>query len=261
MDFKNNRMHAILFDNASARLSNMKKTVFNAGMGIEEQLLNEGLAYDPWLFSLTYRNGDDWKPNHIQKLLKTVRTHLYRRGIKLLYVWVAELQKRGALHYHIIIWLPQGFKLPKFGRCGWWPHGFTDQKIASKSFGYLMKYISKNDTKHSYPKGVRIYGFGGCDNVVKQRVRFYKSPVSVRTEIEDQGLTYHDVDIRKISGGRVDYLNAKFYPSDWKIYYDPNRKLTWFYKLHDGSDYLDTDVYVGIREDIFEFCRKHIDFK
>jgi Protein of unknown function (DUF3296). len=35
-----------------------------------------------------------------------------RRGHKLPYVWVAELQKRGALHYHVLLWLPRGLTLP-----------------------------------------------------------------------------------------------------------------------------------------------------
>jgi hypothetical protein len=40
-------------------------------------------------------------PRHVSELIKRTRQWLERRGHSLHCVWVAELQKRGALHYHV----------------------------------------------------------------------------------------------------------------------------------------------------------------
>lgn len=217
MDMPSELGSVVIFDKEmqkKARIKSLRKTVYNVGMGVEEDL--KGQNYVPWLCSLTYRDVNGWSPNHIKIFINRVRAHLARRGLSFIYVWVAELQKRGALHYHILIWLPKGFRLPKFARFGWWEHGFTDQKIAKKSIGYLMKYVSKDDTKNNYPKGVRIYGYGGVSYAVRRRVRFFRVSVSIRQRILSSGFTYKDVDLRPCLGGRVDLVSGWFFPSLWK---------------------------------------------
>lgn len=226
------------------RIASLRKTIYNFGMGVEHDLSSKG--YVPWLCSLTYRDLNGWSPNDIKYFLNRVRSHLYRRNLPFVYCWVAELQKRGALHYHVMIWLPKGLKLPKFARFGWWNHGFTDQKIARKSVGYLMKYISKTDTKHSFPRGVRIYGYGGASVTTKRRIRFFRCSSSVRSLIISSGLTYADVDMRRTSGGRVDLLSGWFFESTWKVYF--LRGCPVFYKLLDG--YADFHLLIDIFERI-----------
>lgn len=217
MDMSSDFGSVVIFDKEmqrKARVKNLQRTVYNVGTGVEESFKNKKMK--PWLFSLTYRDVNGWKPEHITIFLNRVRAHLARRQFKLTYVWVAELQKRGALHYHVIIWLPSGFRLPKVGRSGWWPHGFTDQKMAEKGVGYLMKYISKDETKHKYPKGVRIYGYGGVDVFVRRKVRFFRASSAIRRQVSDSGLTYKDVDIRRVPGGKCDILSGWFFPTFWK---------------------------------------------
>lgn len=226
------------------RVKNLRKTIYNFGTGVDEQL--SGQNYVPWLCSLTYRDVDGWNANDIKYFLNRVRAHLHRRSMKLIYCWVAELQKRGALHYHIIIWLPKGFRLPKFQRFGWWNHGFTDQKIAKKGVGYLMKYISKDDTKHEYPKSVRIYGYGGSDETVKRKIRFFRCNQTIRNEISDAGLTYKDVDMRKCVGGKCDNLSGWFFESKWKVYF--LRGFPIFYRLNE--EYKDYHLLIDISEKI-----------
>lgn len=55
------------------------------------------------MLTLTYRDVDAFEPCHISLLIKHIRQWLLRRGYRMLYVWVAELQQRGALHYHVLI--------------------------------------------------------------------------------------------------------------------------------------------------------------
>jgi hypothetical protein len=105
------------------------------------------------------------------------------RDIPFRYVWVAELQKRGALHYHVAIWLPKRVQLPKFDKQGWWPHGSTQRLIAKNAVGYLMKYLSKISPFHKFPKGVRIHGFGG----LTQQARGNRPATSIHPAIPAAG--------------------------------------------------------------------------
>lgn len=65
------------------------------------------------MVTLTYRNIDDWCTDDISYFMRLVRQWCKRRQIAVRYVWVAELQKRSAVHYHVVFWLPIGISLPK----------------------------------------------------------------------------------------------------------------------------------------------------
>lgn len=114
-----------------------------------------------WFVTLTYAGVDDWQSRHISDCLQAVRKWCQRQAVTFKYVWVAELQKRGALHYHLAIWLPKRLQLPKFDKRGWWPHGMTQTVIGRAPVGYLMKYLSKAGPLQAFPKGARIHGYGG----------------------------------------------------------------------------------------------------
>jgi hypothetical protein len=120
------------------------------------------------MLTLTYRDVDGFIPRHVSELLNRIRGWLDRRGQELYYVWVAELQQRGALHYHLVIWLPRGLTLPKPDKQGWWPHGSTRIEWARNPIGYLIKYTTKFDSKFGLPKGARLHGAGGFDAASKQ---------------------------------------------------------------------------------------------
>lgn len=124
----------------------------------------------PALLTLTYREANGWDAKHVSSCLNHIRNWMKRKGgHKLSYVWVAELQERGAVHFHAVVWLPRGLTLPKPDKQGWWKHGFTNIKWARKPVGYLTKYISKLTTKGGgFPKGLRLHGSGGLDFEVRQ---------------------------------------------------------------------------------------------
>jgi len=142
------------------RIKRMRKSVWASGH--LHQFAKSGRER-VWFVTLTYRGVDDWEPRHISECLRRVRQWCKSRGVTLRYTWVAELQKRGALHYHVVVWLPSRLALPKFDKQGWWPHGMTQTAIAKNPIGYLMKYVSKISPFHQFPKGVRIYGIGGLE--------------------------------------------------------------------------------------------------
>jgi len=128
------------------------------------------------MLTLTYRDVDGFRPRDVSELLKHIRNWLSRRGHVLRYVWVAELQARGALHYHVLLWLPRGLTLPKPDKQGWWPHGHTRIEWARNAIGYLCKYVSKFDGEEQLPKGCRLHGSGGHDEFAKSIRQWFNLP-------------------------------------------------------------------------------------
>ncbi len=124
-----------------------------------------------WFVTLTYVGINDWRPDHISAATAAFRRHCKRIGISCRYTWVAELQSRGAVHYHLLAWLPHGVRMPKWdlptfapsGReaAPFWSRGMTNTQKAKSGVGYLMKYLSKLGELTVFPPNLRLYGIGG----------------------------------------------------------------------------------------------------
>lgn len=171
--------NCITIDPAQARVTRLRK-----GLGIAaKQLHNMGPRNQQiWMQTLTYAGTNaNWRPEHISRYLDALRKwHYAVTGSKTLrYAWVAELQKRGVIHYHVIFWLAGGLTPPK-GDLSWkrkdrrglvhweppmWPHGMSRRDKSTAPVAYLMKYASKVESKNvgSFPHGARIHGAGGMD--------------------------------------------------------------------------------------------------
>lgn len=130
-----------------------------------------------------------WRPRDVSNYLHTMRKWLKRRGIPCRYVWVAELQKRGAVHYHVALWLPAEVYLPDADVQGWWVHGSTRTERARAAVPYLLKYLSKGGAPGSYslPDGARMYGVGGLEHSIRRAARWLRLPafVRARSDIHD----------------------------------------------------------------------------
>ena len=161
---------------AIRRLNRLKKSVWASGHlhGLAEKGFRASQA---WFVTLTYRGVRDWQPNHIKDALNAFRRWCKFRGVPCRYTWVAELQSRGAVHYHMLCWLPVNVRMPQWDRptvrrttnglrrvveC-FWSHGMTNTQKALSGVGYLMKYLSKLGELTVFPKGLRLYGIGGLD--------------------------------------------------------------------------------------------------
>jgi hypothetical protein len=138
------------------------------------------------------------------------------------YVWVAEMQKRGVIHYHMVLWCPRGKSLAvpdlpvgrnelvgkdgkKYIRYGaGWSGGMSNIVGVRKGVvGYLSKYLSKGSkpAEHQgvrvyFPKGCRIFGLGGLSVAVKRKIAYTKLPRYVR-----EYFSHDDGGIKKILGG------------------------------------------------------------
>lgn len=202
-----------LVDRVATRLKKMKHGVMTSVRLAGEVCQRTKIRHSPAFLTLTYRPGVTWRPRHLSELFHCIRHFHKKAGKTFRYVWVAEMQERGAVHYHAIIWLPVGFSLPKPDERGWWPHGSTNIKWAKKPAGYLAKYASKGEEPGapSFPKGIRISGCGGLDSEGRIEFRFWRAPSEARAFFGS------GADIRRITGGRFDAVTGLFWESLWRL--------------------------------------------
>ena len=155
--------NAILIDRQKSRVTRLRK-----GVGVAAKAIHNMAGHcRKVMVTLTYAlDNRAWDAKHMTSYTTNVRNWYKRQtGQKLRYVWVAELQERGVIHYHCVFWIVKGVTMPKADKRGWWPHGMTKTEKAVKPIGYLMSYLSKIETKNvmEFPHGARIYGIGGLD--------------------------------------------------------------------------------------------------
>lgn len=145
----------------------------------------EGSVPGRWaMVTLTYAEVNGWSPDDISTYLDCLRHWAGRRGFKLAYVWVAELQERGAVHYHVLAKLPKGITIPMPDKSGMWGHGISKVEWVRKTGkGYLAKYTSKETQKRgAFPRGCRLCGAGGLPAWARQWWTWLLSPQYVRKE-------------------------------------------------------------------------------
>lgn len=161
-------------DPGTNRLARLRRSV---GFGARAHSVSErGHRTDvAWMVTLTYRGVDDWRPDHVTNAVNAMRKWLARMGLACRYVWVAEMQKRGAIHYHLCVWLPRGQRMPKWDTRGWWPHGMSQRVVARNAIGYLLKYLSKG-TDLAFPKGARVHACGGLEHSLRRAKRWLGLP-------------------------------------------------------------------------------------
>ena len=86
------------------RMHKMRRMVVGASEGIETVLQSDGYRYRVGFITLTYVGIDDWQPGDIKKHVRHFRLWAKRCGEPFRLVWVAKLQTRSALHYHLCFW-------------------------------------------------------------------------------------------------------------------------------------------------------------
>jgi hypothetical protein len=147
----------------AARIARMRHIVWLGVKAMSEAQDLEGGSLT--MYTLTYRGVADWSPRHISGFVRWLRSHGTRA-----YVWVAELQKRGAVHYHVLSLLPSGMMWTKpNAESGGWSRGFTWVTPNVERPFYIMKYIQKggsNGSRITFPKGLRLYAV--CNWLVRR---------------------------------------------------------------------------------------------
>lgn len=176
---------SLLLDSHSQRIFRMRKGVLTSARLVNDRLIAEGGGFR-WvsvMVTLTYRDSDAWAPDHISEFIGRFQKYARRKnhGVALPYVWVLELQKRGAVHYHVMLWMPKSWFLPNVDKRGWWTHGSSRVERAKSAVAYLAKYASKGESSGSdVPKGARIHGIGGLLKREARIVAWWKLPKALR---------------------------------------------------------------------------------
>lgn len=157
-----------------SRVKRLRRSVWAAGRVHETE--TRAAPHRAWLVTLTYdtrgtlgNGAHDWSPRHISDSIKAFRHWCKKRRLPCRYVWVAELQQKGTVHYHIAVWLPAGVACPKWDKhradgAPFWPYGMANRELARNAVGYLMKYMSKIGKHHEYPPHCRTHGCGGASS-------------------------------------------------------------------------------------------------
>lgn len=204
----------VTLDTTLARVYRMKKGVMTTARLVNDRLKLAPVRWVPLMVTLTYRDIEGWRPDDITKFLRTVGKWAGRRGYTLPYVWVMELQKRGAPHYHVLLWIPARLRLPRSDARGWWPHGSTNTIRVKNAVGYVAKYASKFESKDGaeFPKGARIHGIGGLTQHEKRVVAWWKLPKDLR-QGEEGSCRYQ----RAKGGGWRDVDTGEVIPSEWGL--------------------------------------------
>jgi hypothetical protein len=173
-------------DPKQGRLSHLWRRCHTWATVLKAYLRRVGQGYRLAMLTLTYHGLDydtgqplpdfGWQPNHIRDFMKKLRYAL--RDRLLAYAWVAELQQRGAVHYHVLVLVRAGTPIPYPDQAGWWPHGSTRVETARTVF-YIMKYAQKGqfvDENGGYlvfPKGLRLFSVWIGQDVISTTARWY----------------------------------------------------------------------------------------
>jgi len=178
----------------------------------------------PAMLTLTYHPDVQWDKRHVSECVRNARQWLKRRNLSCRYVWSMELTKAGKPHYHIVIWLPWGSKLPKLDEAGWWPHGSTRMEWARCAVGYIAKYVSKGQEDVSLPKGARMYGVGGLQGEALNEARWWALPGWLRDEHK---VTKDQQVIRRVGGGWIDRETGECFFSPWRVRFIKGRVFAY----------------------------------
>lgn len=116
------------------------------------ELIRLNLVPDSCLLTLTYKeNVQDYNKAYrdFYNFVKLIR---YKYNLTLKYIRVIELQKRGAIHFHVIVFNPEFCRISYNEIYSIWGHGAVhirkievlDDVTADKVGNYLGKYLTKS---------------------------------------------------------------------------------------------------------------------
>jgi len=175
---------------------------------IREQRRNAKVAQlSAVVVTLTYHDQSAYTKKHISTFVDALRRVLHRLGHRFPYAWV--LEKAGQLHYHLMLWLPRGFKLDFACLEKWWPWGSTwvENCRNIKAWG---RYMAKCDSMAKLPKRARFYGYGGLDEAGKTAVARAGMPLWL-TQLLPADHRAH----RCLGGGWMDIVTGEIYRSPY----------------------------------------------
>jgi hypothetical protein len=215
----NTTSQTVRIERHQSRLNRKRRGVLTAARLIQEQCVEGGRRVRAWFVTTTYRPDVEWNPKQVAEFIDTARHYFKRRGAAFRYIWVWEPTKAGRPHYHLVVWLPLGFAMPKPDVKGWWRHGSTEREPLRKTVGYCAKYAAKSCPADAIPAGARLYGCGGLDASRRAEKSWWLKPGWVR-----ELFTVTDRPARALGGGYQSRTTGAWEPPRWGIL---SRALDW----------------------------------
>lgn len=182
------------------RIARMRKVIWLGIGGLKRAVETDGGQLV--MYTLTYARIGEWAPRHISGFCRWLRG-----SGQVDYLWVAELQRRGAVHYHVLARLPAGQRWIKpSAEDGGWAKGFTWVTMGIHRPYYIMKYLqkaSKNGRETTFPKGLRLYGVarGVIRKLAFDDAVSYRECQLPRWAVDDQKNPCDFLSVRRVSGG------------------------------------------------------------
>ena len=203
------------------RLAKMRRRTITRSRIQTEEVEALGVPHLVHLITCTYAPGHEWRASHIADCVMGYRKQAARDDVPFRYEWVAELQLKRmrrrqesaaqCMHYHAIVWQPEGYEFPHPDTRGWWPHGMTNVEVARNPVGYLAKYASKGTEGEKLPRGARISGGGGLSPEGRMMASWWLKPRYVREAFPD----FRDLVQRARGGGWINRCSGEvIVPSD-----------------------------------------------
>lgn len=161
----------VQFDTASAAIARLRRRVFAWADTLAPLLLALGWRFRLVMVTLTYREGEMWQPNQIREYLQLLR---YSLGCNLrAYAWVAELQRNGRPHYHVLLVVRKGTDVPMPDKSGQWPYGLSRIETARTVY-YIARYVGKEYQKSGeFPRGMRKFAVWIAKSAIAEVERWY----------------------------------------------------------------------------------------
>lgn len=261
----NSTGQSVVLDVAAGRVFRLRKSVMTTARLVNDRLRipsanPNGWRFVPLMVTYTYRPGVEWRPDHLSRAVEAMQAWAKRlMGFKLPYVWVMELTKAGVPHYHLIVWMPARFQMPKHDKRGWWPHGHTRVERVRNAVGYVAKYASKFGSKDAeFPQGARIHGTGGLTDRERRIVAWWKLPKDIR-----RGEEGSEVWRRAPGGGWYNPETHERFYSQWRLAaFHPGGKLVRIEQITPDPFGSHLREHLGFRTKVLreQYTRDHRNF-
>lgn len=218
MKIRNKKSGQVLeFSRRYARVRRMQRRVFAWANTLRPFLEKRGQGFRLVMVRLSYAPEFTWKPNDIRDFMKLVKRKL---GSSLIAAaFVGELQRRGEVHYHVLLLVRQGTEIPKPDEAGWWKWGSTRIETA-RSVYYICSYVSKEYQKMGiFPKGLRMFSVWINKEYLSDIERWFfhltALPVWLRDEMMHRFELYLKK-VRRVCGGGWECEGILF-TSPWEV--------------------------------------------
>jgi len=178
----------LVMDTMRLRLQNMRRRIF-AWSKVIAIFIAQG-RYKMTMYGLTYDTkgtlvkASEWEPNDIREFIIRLKARMGGRLIA--YAWVAEKQKRGVIHYHVVIVHQGRAPMPDrayrsknsrgqeryFKRL--WEKGNSHSDFDVRSPYYLASYVGKEYQKdfETFPKYAHAWAVWVSDTACKKDLKF-----------------------------------------------------------------------------------------